>query len=196
MNRFLSILALLLASWSGFGQTAAIKGKVQDSNGKPIDFATVILQPSAVYTLTDSRGEFILQRVPAGKTRLQVSFYGMETIDTTVVTSAGKELALSFRMVETSFALENVTVVATRSESGQSTASKISRQAMDHMQTSSLGDLMGLLPGVQITNPSLDKAQAISVRNKAGTNMASLGSRVQQCQHAIPVLGHFRLRQE
>jgi len=178
VKRFLSILALLLASWSGFGQTAAIKGKVQDATGKPIDFATVIIQPSAVYTLTDARGEFLLPRVPAGKTRLQVSFYGMETIDTTVVTSAGKELALSFRMVETSFALENVTVVATRSESGQSTASKISRQAMDHMQTSSLGDLMGLLPGVQITNPSLDQAQAISVRNKAGTNMASLGTAI------------------
>ena len=161
-----------------WAQTSVLKGKVTDNQGKPIDFATVVLQPSGLYTMTDAEGNFRIDRAPAGDSRLQISFYGMEPIDTTLNLSAGKTASLQFRMVETTFSLEHVTVVAKRNESGRSTSSEISRQAMDHLQTGSLGDIMALLPGVQISNPSLDKAQAISVRNRAGTNMSSLGTAV------------------
>ena len=176
--RYLITGIFLLVPVLSSGQSSSIRGNVTDQEGNPVDFATVVIQPSGQYAVTDAQGNFSIVKVPAGKTRIQISFYGMETIDTTVVMSALKSAEFFFRMTETSFSLENVTVVAKRNESGHSTASEISRQAMDHMQTSSLGDIMALLPGVQISNPSLDEAQSISVRNKAGTNMASLGTAV------------------
>ena len=50
-------------------------------------------------------------------------------------------------MIETSLALDEVNVVATKNEAGQATSSKIGRQAIDHLQATSLADLMQLLPG-------------------------------------------------
>ncbi|MFR7876857.1 MAG: TonB-dependent receptor plug domain-containing protein [Butyricimonas paravirosa] len=57
------------------------------------------------------------------------------------------DFSLEIRMVETSLALDEVNVVATKNEAGQATSSKIGRQAIDHLQATSLADLMQLLPG-------------------------------------------------
>jgi len=47
------------------------------------------------------------------------------------------------------------------------------------MQTSSLKDIMGLLPGVAISNPDLSSAQSITIRNNAGgSSMNSLGTAI------------------
>ena len=135
--RYLITGIFLLVPVLSSGQSSSIRGNVTDQEGNPVDFATVVIQPSGQYAVTDAQGNFSIAKVPAGKTRIQISFYGMETIDTTVVMSALKSAEFFFRMTETSFSLENVTVVAKRNDSGHSTASEISRQAMDHMQTTS-----------------------------------------------------------
>ena len=88
----------------------------------------------------------------------------MEQKDTTFTAKAGENVKLKLALKETSFRLSDVVVVATGNKAGSSTASNISRQAMDHMQTSSLADAMALLPGVSVSNPDLSSSQSITIR--------------------------------
>ena len=68
--------------------------------------------------------------------------------------------------------------MAEASKAGESTASMISRQAIDHSQTSSLRDIMQLLPGAAITNPDLGSAHSITLRSVGGSDMNSLGTAI------------------
>lgn len=162
-HRLFSIAILALAACFSFSveaappkKTFAVQGEVVSAtSGSPVDFASVLVTPSQLYTMTDTKGAFSLKDVPAGTVTVSVQFYGMEQKDTTFTAKTGETVKLRIALKETSFRLSDVVVVATGNKAGSSTASNISRQAMDHMQTSSLADAMALLPGVAITNPDL-----------------------------------------
>ena len=145
---------------------------VSDEDGTPVDYATIILSPSNMYSMSDQNGGFNIDNVPSGEITLSVEFFGMESVDTTFTARPGQTVDLSLAMKPVSFRLEHVVVTATQNKAGSSTASNISRQAMDHLQTSSLNDVMALLPGVEISNPNLSSAQSIAVRSITGPNSA------------------------
>lgn len=179
------ILATIVAIASGLLPAGAatpkkgvtIKGEViSATDGRPIDFASVVLSPSKLYSMTDQDGRFTIEGAAAGEITVSVQYYGMEQKDTTFRAASGQTVNLRLALTETSFRLDNVVVVATANKAGSSTASKISRQAMDHMQTSSLADAMSLLPGVSVSNPTLSDAQTISIRG--GSAMNSLGTAI------------------
>ena len=164
-------------------QPAKINGIVISAeDGKPVDFASVTLRPSELYTLTDSEGKFSFDEIPSGKLTMTIQYFGMEQIDTTFMVKPGEKHYLELKMHSTTFRLENVIVTATQSRAGKSTASNISRQAMDHMQTSSLMDIMSLIPGASSTNPNLSSAQNLTLRtlNTSSGNLAmnSLGTAI------------------
>ena len=155
----------------------AISGSVHCvDGGHPVDFANIILPRSNQYTLTDKDGNFSIENVPAGEVQVSISFFGMEPVDTTVNVSPGRNVHLKLMMIPTSFHIDNVTVIATQNKAGSSTSSNISRQAMDHMQTSSLKDVMSLLPGVSITNPNLSSAQSISIRSNSSDEKSQMSN--------------------
>ena len=52
------------------------------------------------------------------------------------------------------------------------------RSFIDHSQTSSLRDIMALLPGASVTNPDLSSAHSISLRSVNGSDMNSLGTAI------------------
>lgn len=181
MRRFVSILTavfatanLVFAQNSGF----TLKGTISSAeDGSPVEYAGVEISPSGIYTMTDKDGVYRIEKVPAGKVALSVEFFGMEKLDTVITAVAGSVVNLDLVLRPVSFRLEHVVVTATANKAGAATASNISRQAMDHMQTSSLGDIMALLPGSTLTNPSLSSAQSITVRSIIGGNSA-LGTAV------------------
>ena len=175
------ILSMMASSLSAqTGKNSSISGTVHCTDGNhPIDFASVVLPRSNQYTLTDKEGNFSIKNVPAGEVLLSIQFFGMEQLDTLIVAPPnGKNIHLKLQMTPTSFHIDNVTVIATQNKAGSSTASNISRQAMDHLQTSSLKDVMQLIPGVSISNPSLSEAQSISIRSNNGLLVNSLGTAV------------------
>lgn len=162
---------------------ATLKGLVlEKETNLPVEFATVQLLPQGAVTMTGSKGEFKLERLSPGKVNLKIHFLGMEPIDTTLTLSGGKVSEFSFKMVYSSFRLNEVQVVATESKAGQATASSISRQAMDHLQTSSLSDILQLLPGGVVTNTSLSTAKTFTIRNidngTSASDMNSLGTTI------------------
>ena len=189
---FLSLIAwisIFCLPSSGQRRTGTVRGNIVSAeDGKPLDFVSVVLKPSDLYAVSDNKGDFAIENVPAGKVSMSVQYFGMETVDTTFTLKTGGQVYLELQLKTTTFRIDNVVVVATQSKAGGSTASNISRQAMDHIQSGSLKDVMALLPGVSISNPSLSKAQSLSIRTLsestdastmgASANMNSLGTSV------------------
>lgn len=189
---FTIFLGLLLTFFSAAkAQNYASKGKLtpiegvvieQGTKNTPVGFATVSLSPSENATITNLNGVFNFKNVEPGKVNVKIKFLGMESIDTTIVVKAGMLNRFSFNMKRSSFYLEEVVILAVQNKAGRSTASTVSRQAIDHLQTNSVKDIMQLLPGGEITNSNLSSSNTISLRTLSnGDNnfqMNSLGTSI------------------
>lgn len=101
-----------------------------------------------LYGVTDNKGKVTLFKIPEGLTKVKISYLGYESRSMDVTVS--KDLDLDVKLVETSLALDEVTVTATRSSNKASSSVTIGRQAIDHLQASTLGDIMELVPGFKI----------------------------------------------
>ena len=149
--------------WSQNNQKVKITGTVYeyDANNKrvPLGFATVSIPDAALGTTSNENGKYQLDGITAGKVHLSIQYLGKVSIDTLV--NATKDLTLNFTLKNEDFRLKEVTVTATNSRAGKSTASHISRSAMDHMQATSLNDLMSLLPGGTFQNQDLSSSQDV-----------------------------------
>lgn len=113
---------------------------------------------------------------PSGKARIIVKYLGMADIDTTVVISGNR--TLDFIMREENFRLQDVVVTAKETTSGKSTASYITRNAIDHLQSTSLSDIMALTPGAVSENQTLNSSKPISIRSVGGDAISSLGAAI------------------
>ncbi|CAN5571501.1 TonB-dependent receptor [soil metagenome] len=71
--KFLPVILLLIFPFTSFAQKYTIKGVITDENGKPAPNTKVALPGSNNSTTTNESGEFILNDVPAGTTKLDVS---------------------------------------------------------------------------------------------------------------------------
>lgn len=191
--RFIAALLLLVLPVALFAQQgnnaaryAQIKGKVvmENPQGEPVGFATVHLLPQDVYTSTELDGTYLLKNVEPGKTSISIQFVGMETIDTLVNLSPGVTHTFNFVMKETNFRLNEVTVLAEQSKAGESTASNISRQAIDHLQASTIKDVMQLLPGATLQNSNMSVANNIYIRTIAPTGTSRSATTATDDAHA------------
>ena len=99
---------------------------------------------------------------------MQIQYLGKVSIDTLI--NVNKDLVLNFTMRNEDFKLKEVTVTATNSRSGKSTSSHISRSAMDHMQATSLYDVMSLMPGGISQNQDMSSAQQINIRQVSSSS--------------------------
>lgn len=167
----LMLSSLTVGAQNTSGNFATLRGQVTEkgSRSQAVEFATVQVLPQGAVTTTNSKGEFVLERLSPGKVNIKIQFLGMETIDTTMIITAGSVIQEHFYMSYSSFRLNEVSVVAQESKAGQATASNISRQAMDHLQATSVSDLLQLMPGGQIANPDMSVAKSFSIRNISGS---------------------------
>ncbi len=165
---------------------AQIKGTVTmaDPKGEPVGFATIHLTPQDMYTTSEMDGTYYIKNVEPGKTNISIQFVGMETIDTVVVLTPGKVHTFNFTMAETNFRLAEVTVLAEQSKAGESTASNISKQAIDHLQASTIKDVMQLLPGATLQNSNMSVANNIYIRTIAPTSTSRSATTATDDAHA------------
>lgn len=175
----LAISVVATASAHSQERSAILSGRVTGSDGDPIEFATIHLLPQGATTVTNAEGAYAFERVTPGRVQLKVDFLGMESIDTTFTVAAGRETRMDFQMRATTLRLTDISVVGQEGRSA-ATSSTISRQAMDHLQTSSLNDVMQLLPGGVTVNTSMTTAQTLTIRDLGGTasNMNSMGTAI------------------
>jgi hypothetical protein len=158
----------------------SISGTIYEDtgNGKkvPLPYATVTINKYGIGAVSDDNGYYKINNVPAGYIDLNINYLGKLPVDTMVNVSSN--LVLDFVLKEENFRLKEVAVIAESSKAGQSTASKISTTAMEHLQAVSLSDILALLPGGIAQNPTLNTASQINIRNinKDISNINALGA--------------------
>lgn len=191
----LSLLALTASMMANAQEGIVIKGKVTDKNSSsPIDFATVSLPAFNIAVTSNSRGVYELKNAPKGKVRIVVRLLGKQDIDTLL--NVSKSMTLNFVMRDEDFHLKEVVVTAQHNAAGKATSSYIGRNAIDHMQATSLADLMALTPGGISSNQELSKSLFLNIRNTesntaSGTAINSLGTAI--IQDGAPISNNANL---
>lgn len=183
-------LALLLFCGSAWAQRqglVTIKGtiteQVSDGTSAPIPYATVQIPSAGMSAVANERGEYVIKGIAPATYEFIVASLGYETLNLKVNVTAAKEV-YDFKLRLADFRLDDITVTAEASKAGAATASKINRTAIEHIQASSLADVMVLLPGADITSstfkPDLQGVKTLSVRggNAMGTAIIMDGAPV------------------
>lgn len=129
---------------------------VNKDTSEDVAQAVVMVMPYGVWGITDDNGAAVIRDIPAGRCTVQVTLLGFVARSDEYCMEPGDNNKLTLPLEPLSLAIDDVVVVAQAGKSGESTASLIGRQAIDHIQATSLKDIMQLLPGQIITeNPSL-----------------------------------------
>ncbi len=134
-----------------------------DKNDKlPVAGAACLVTNHGIYGVTNGEGVVKLENVPYDKIDLEVRMLSYTTFKKSF-TVAGNYTE-NILLEQESLELEQVLVVAKASAAGTSTSSQIGRQAIDHLQATSLKDIMQLLPGQLMSNSDMTSVEKITIR--------------------------------
>lgn len=183
MSRFrvFSLLSILmLFGVSAYGRdsgTYTIKAVILDKTGEPLSGATMQLVQSGLWGISGKDGEVEIRNVPRLPVAYKVSMLGYKDVEGDICLD-GKD-NVRILMEEESLSMREVVVVAQAGQGGESTTSIIGRQALDHLQATSLKDILQLLPGgVSMKNPSLTSPGQFKVRTLASDDNATFGAAI------------------
>lgn len=183
MSRFrvFSLLSILmLFGVSAYGRdsgTYTIKAVILDKTGEPLSGATMQLVQSGLWGISGKDGEVEIRNVPRLPVAYKVSMLGYKDVEGEICLD-GKD-NVKILMEEESLSMREVVVVAQAGQGGESTTSIIGRQALDHLQATSLKDILQLLPGgVSMKNPSLTSPGQFKVRTLASDDNATFGAAI------------------
>lgn len=159
-------------------QGYALTGTIQDAQTKePLSFATIQLQTADKTwygALSDQNGRYSFTKLSPGEYTATVSYLGYDKLTKTF--SISKNTTLAFRLTSSTMALNEVVITASESK-GVTSASKIDRKAMEHLQPTSFTDLLEMLPGGKSIDPNMGKANLINIREAGNSSeiISSLG---------------------
>lgn len=165
-------------------QEVVIRGSVFSEN-KPLIGATVTLVELELVTTTKTDGKFTFPNVPNSNYTVRVQYTGMKA--QTLKVNVGQPLEVHLQ--PNTINIDDVRVVGERSTVKGATSTHISRQAIEHLQATSIAEVLQLLPGQAITNPNFSRINTPSIRQissnpSSGTgdanarNVASLGTAI------------------
>ncbi|MGE8376713.1 MAG: carboxypeptidase-like regulatory domain-containing protein, partial [Sphingobacterium sp.] len=155
-------------------QELEVRGVITEkASGKAVKGATVQIRELGLYSKTDDKGYFSFPRMPTGHYTLVVSYLGMRSIEQSVTT--GKQ-PIALAMEENSIALADVVVVAQENRKEGATSTIINRKAIEHMQATSLGEVLQLLPGAITINPDFTNVNKAGIRNVGNTDRSNRSS--------------------
>lgn len=160
-----------------FAQTdkATVEGVVRDSDGKPLSFATMFIAELGAGVSTDLEGKFRFTGTKGTEYTLNVSY--LNHVDKEVKVKAGSPEPLVIVLEEQSYELAEVVVMADYKKNQGSTA-VINQQALEHIQPTSVADVLSLIPGGLFRESSATGFNRISLRQSGSDDNTSLGMAV------------------
>ncbi len=156
LKTFVAIVLLLIIVEAAAAQTVIkLKGVVKDDEGKNVSKANVMLfhegSNDTLRTLTDDKGIFSFDKVPAMKTGIAVSysgynvfaqFYNYENLD-------GEQFITDINLVKGSKTLENVVITANKITIKEDTVSYKIDSTM-YKKNDNVEELLTKLPGLEV----------------------------------------------
>lgn len=167
---------ILYPDGKGRAKTHSVSLHIQDNEREPMIMARCELKPLGLFAVTDMNGNVTIPDVPEGVWTLSVTYVGYNELNRKLTVNT--PLDLQFTMTATSLALSEVVVTAQQKVSGASTSSVIGRQAIDHLQATSLADVMQLIPGQLMGNRDLTSQSNLQLRTLVNNNTSAFGSSV------------------
>ncbi|NUN07775.1 MAG: TonB-dependent receptor [Ignavibacteriaceae bacterium] len=143
-----------------------LEGTLTSDQGELLSFATVRLREINTGTISDIRGKYKLQ-AKEGKYTIEVTYVGCEKFTAQVQIRRGATRKNDFVLKTTSFLIGSIEVVAKNDflQNTPETKTSISAGEIEHIQASSLNDVLKLTPGVETTNPTLNSTEKAEIRN-------------------------------
>lgn len=160
MKNFLTaILFLTYLSAKGQDFSSTVSGKVTDTSGKPLPFASVLIEGSKLGVLTDDYGSYTLKNIPLGEHNIVVSFIGYTTLSKDIEISENtKKITLNYTLEENVENLNEVNV------NGKSKETKLETKgfAVNAIKTEEVS-----LRNIQ-TNELLNTTVGVKIRQNGG----------------------------
>lgn len=154
-----------------------ISGTISDSQyGETIISAVVAIKELDLWAVSGIDGKFVFNNVLPGNYTFEVTSMGYVTYSTPI--SVTKNIPrLNVSLDPSTLLLEDVIVTA---QAGGSINSSylMEKTSIDHLQPSSLADVMQLMPGALTNNPDLTRANTVTIRNVRdhnGLNASGVG---------------------
>ena len=178
----LIIACLILSQTGSFSQkknTASISGIIiNEGTNNPVYGCAILISELNLWTVSDDKGYYKIDNIQTGKTyTIKTSVLGMEQFEKKISFLQSKEYKLDIALKEISYSVDEVTILA-EEKSGLGSSSSIKKTAIEHLQPSSLKDVMQLLPGEVSSNPDLSRPAQISIRDIGTDNNSSLGTAI------------------
>jgi hypothetical protein len=151
-------------------QVYTLSGSINDSKGEPMANVSIEVKDNISFnTFSDERGLFVISNLPKGTYQLQFSHVGLNPISRTFRIESDRETQIVFSQDEIN--IDEVHVTAKESKN-ISTSSIITRDAMQHLQPSSIADILELLPGGRTGTHALDQVRGINLRTPTNASMS------------------------
>lgn len=157
---------------------------VDAADGEPLAACAVAFFPVRLSVQSDIDGDFRIN-LPEGTYTVRASYVGFEPYERTLEVK-GEVCRLRVALTRVTSQLHEVTVTAKES-TGLTSASRIGRDAMAHLQPSSFTDLLELLPGNISKDPSMGSVNSIKLRETG--NIGASGAEGDNPDYLMSSLG-------
>ena len=140
------------------------EGTILDSKtGETLPVVVIHIKELNMWTTSNLEGAFSFKNIKPGTYTVTASCLGYKDYEMKMVLT--KDVTnYKLRLEEVSLAISEVTVTA-KSGGKLNSSYSINKTAIEHLQATSLTDIMQLLPGVLTFNPSLTKINQITIRD-------------------------------
>lgn len=168
-------LTLLLFLSATIHSQTTISGKVMDDKTRlPIEYAAILVVEQDLWATTGKSGEFSIQAIRPGKIVLTVSCLGYQKKSFEFNSLSDIPQNVIFYLKEDNLALKEVVVNGQKKRNEIATSYIIDRNAINHLQATSITDILALLPGgqtSQLTTLATSSSQRIGLRSQSSTEL-------------------------
>lgn len=162
------IIPLLLCLSASLVGQHTISGRILEENTKiPVPYSTFYIVEQDLWAISDHVGAFSIVNVQAGDVTITISCLGYKSFTTSY--SDIQQLADQqvFYLKKNSLELGEVHVTAKKQENALASSYLIDKNAMNHLQSSTVTDIMSQLPGSStVDNQDLTTDQTIAIRGE------------------------------
>ncbi|MDP3914462.1 MAG: TonB-dependent receptor plug domain-containing protein [Bacteroidota bacterium] len=150
---------------------------ISKKTGEPVSFASIYIQETDSWTSSDELGFFFVKLFNIPFFTIEVQCLGFETYSKRFESSLLSKSNFEINLIPISYDMDEITVLS-KNDNGLGTSSIIGNAAIEHVQPTSLADVMQLLPGNISANPDLRSAQRISIREIGADDNSAMGTAI------------------
>jgi outer membrane receptor protein involved in Fe transport len=127
----------------------------------PISDAKIVIKELGIEAFTDQNGKADFSKIPSRSYTINVE-HGDYLIQDFIID--GKQSNYEFKISANTLNLEQVVVIGQEGNNNGSTSTVINRKAIEHLQATSLQEVLQLLPGNIVNNPDFKQANQANIR--------------------------------